>query len=189
MPRITSQKTRRVLLTTGVTLDPATVPEKLEIYDVTGVPLSIPRGGRRTISKGTASLAAAVDTGKLSTRAAGGAESGEWDIGAKAALLTYISVDKPCRVRLYVTPAQRDADAARSRFVDPMDLNGPGTVPDHGCLAEFLLLTQLSMTNIPADLLQVAAGAGDTKIYYRIGNFDLTPGGITVTLTLKDVEQ
>jgi hypothetical protein len=187
MPRVTDQKTRQFLLVTGELIDPAELPEKIEIYDVDGAALSIPRGGRRDIPITTESLAAAVDTGKLSTREAGGSESGFLDLGAHAGMLTHISVDKPCRVRLYITAAKRDADLARKRDVDPMDLGGLNAVPDHGCLSEFLLLTVLDLENVPADYLRTA-DLTNTLIYYRIGNYDLSAGAVTVTFTIKDME-
>jgi hypothetical protein len=138
------------------------------------------------VTKTTASLAAAADTGKLSTRKPGGGESGNWDMGV-GVLLTKIIVDKPCRVRLYTQPSKRDADVNRDRYTDPMDYGGLDAVPNHGCLAEFLLLTQLVLENIPADY--VVSGGGEPTIYYRIDNFDLTAGPVTVSLTIKDVEQ
>jgi hypothetical protein len=187
MPRVTDQKTRQFLLVTGTELDPEELPEKLEIYDVEGAPLSIPRGGRRTITQTTASLAAAVDTGKLVTRVDGGAEDGVIDLDAYAVMLSHISVDKPARVRLYTTAAKRDADAGRDRYTDPMNYGGADAVPDHGCLAEFILLTTLSLEVIPADYLRTADTTG-TLIYYRIANFDLSAGAVTVTLTAKDME-
>lgn len=187
MPRVTDQRTRQFLLVTGEELDPAELPEKLEIYDVDGAPLSIPRGGRRTLEITTASLDAAVDTGKLSTRAEGGEESGLLDLDAHAAMLTHIEVDKPSRIRLYTTAAKRDADIGRDRFTDPPNFGGTDANPDHGCMAEFLLLTVLSLESIPADYLRTA-GLTDTLIYYQIGNFDLSAGAVTVTFTIKDME-
>jgi hypothetical protein len=186
MPRITSQKTRQVLLVTGTSLDPNELPEKLEIYNSEGDPLSIPRGGRRIVPKVTSVLAAAVDTGKLITRAPGGGESGSIDFDSMGMLLTGISVSQACRVRLYDSAAHRDADVLRDRYTDPVDRGGLGATPNHGCLTEFLLLTTLSLVNVPADYLQVATG--DTQLYYRIDNFDLAAGAITVNFTVRDVE-
>lgn len=187
MPRVTDQRTRQFLLVTGEELDPSELPEKIEIYDVDGTSLSIPRGGRRTVSVTTASLAEAEDTGRLASRLGGGGESGLLNLDAKGAILQYIEVDKPCRVRLYVSAAKRDADVDRDRFTDPTDRDGISTTPDHGCLSEFLLLTVLSLENIPADYLRTAVT--DTLLYYRIENYDLSAGAVTVTLTIKDVEQ
>jgi hypothetical protein len=187
MARVTNQRTRQFLLVTGTELDPAELPEKLEIYDSEGVGLSVPRGGRRSVGMLTASLTAATDTGKLATRNKGGGESGIVDIGAKGALLQAITVDKPSRVRLYTTAAKRTADISRDRYTDPMDLGGPGAAPNHGCEADFLLLTTLSLDNIPVDYLRTADT--DTLVYYRVENYDLSAGAVTVTLTIKDVEQ
>jgi len=186
MPRVTSQKTRQALLVTGTALDPAMLPEKLEVYDEDGNALNIPRGARRDVVIATASLTAAVDTGKLSTRAPGGGESGVAEVGV-GTLLTHIMVNRPARVRLYVSAAKRDADISRTRFIDPVNRDGLGATPDHGCLSEFLLLSVLSMDSIPADYLFGDVGTG--FVYYRIDNFDLAAGSVVATLTVKDVEQ
>lgn len=132
---------------------------------------------RRTTAKTTASLAGATDTGSVATRLAGGSEVGTWVIGP-GTLLTKIATSKACRVRLYTSTTKRTADISRDRFTDPSG--------DHGCLAEFLLISTLSMDNIPADYL--ASGSGDSNIYYAIENYDITAGAVTVTLTVKDVE-
>lgn len=187
--RITNKRIRQFLLSAGDTIDPATVPDTIQLYNLDGTPFDIAavmaaNADRRTTVKTTASLAAAVDTNPV-TRAAGGAESGVWHIGP-GTMLTKISATRPCRVRLYTTSAKRDADVGRDRYTDPMNLNGFGSVPDHGCLSEFLLINTLTVDNIPSDYL--ASGAGDDAIYYRIGNYDLSAGTITVTLTVKDVE-
>lgn len=186
MTRVTSQRTRQFLLVTGEPLDPDNLPEKVQLYSDTGEPLSIPIGHRRTVSKTTAVLAPALDLGKIETRKPGGGESGVWDMGI-GVMLTKIVVNQPCRVRLYTSASNRDADVDRDRFTDPKDYGGPDLNPDHGCLSEFLLLTFFSLENIPADY--VVSAAGDSNIYYRIDNFDLSAGAVTVTLTIKDVEQ
>lgn len=146
--------------------------------DVGWVPAPAGGGGsRRTAAKTTGSLVAAADTGDVTTRLAGGGESGVWTLGV-GVLLTKIVVDRACRVRFYTTAAKRDADVSRTRFVDPTG--------DHGCLSEFLLISPLSLENIPADYL--FSGAGDTNIYYRIENYSLSAGSVTATVTVKDVE-
>lgn len=187
MPRVSSHKSKQVLLETGPVIDnPEDLPERLQIYDADGNPLNIPRGARRDISMTTAALTAAEDTGKLITREPGGGASGTVDMGAMGTILTHIITTRPCRFRLYTTPAKRTADIPRDRYTDPMDREGLGTTPDHGCLTEFLLLSMLDLDCIPADYLQ---SAGGTNLYYRIDNFDLVAGPVTVTLTVKDVEQ
>jgi len=186
MPRVTQQKTRQALLVTGATLDPAILPEKIEIYDDEGNALNIPKGARREVIITTASLDEAEDTGKLDTRAPGEGESGTAEVGV-GVMLTKLTVNRASRVRFYTSEAKRDADILRDRFTDPMDYPETNATIDHGCLAEFLLLTTLSLDNIPADYLVGEPGTGD--IYYRIDNFDLVAGAVTVTLTVKDVEQ
>ena len=186
MPRITSQKTRQMLLVTGDPLSPDELPEKLELFNDLGQPLALPRHSRHDEVKSTAALTAAVDTGNLVTRSAGGGESGTWDLG-HGVLLTHISVNRPCRVRLYPTAIQRNADVVRSRYTDPADRNGPSSTPNHGCLTEFLLLTTLALDNVPVDYLTTAPG--EDVFYYRIDNYDIAAGIVTVTLTVKDVEE
>lgn len=188
MPRVSSHQTKQVLLETGVAIDnPEDLPERLQIYDSDGNPLNIPRGARREVGVQTASLSAAVDTGKLNNRAPGGGESGTLDMLATGMLLTHISVSRACRFRLYTTAAKRTADISRDRYTDPMDRLGSGTIPDHGCLTEFLFLSMFDLDCIPADYLQ--SGIGSDNLYYRIDNFDLVAGAVAVTLTVKDVEQ
>lgn len=188
MPRVSSYKSKQVLLETGAVIDnPEDLPEHLQIYDSDGNPLNIPRGATREVGFATASLAAAADTGKLATREPGAGESGTLDMQATGMILTHISVNRPSRFRLYTTAAKRTADITRDRYTDPMDRLGPGTTPDHGCLTEFLFLSMFSLDCIPADYLQ--ATVGSDFLYYRVDNFDLVAGSVIVTLTVKDVEQ
>jgi len=171
---------------TGDPLDPDELPDRIQLFSTEGDPLSIPIGHRRDVSVTTDILGPAEDTGKLETREPGEGESGIWNVGA-GVLLTKIQVSRAARVRLYTSAGKRDADVDRDRFTDPMDYPEPNLTPDHGCLAEFLFLSFLSMENIPSDYLFSAAA--DTNIYYRIDNYDLTAGPVTVTMTIKDVEQ
>jgi hypothetical protein len=55
LPRITSQKNRQMILTTGTPLNPAELPEKLELYNEQGDPLYIglQESGRRLITPPT----------------------------------------------------------------------------------------------------------------------------------------
>ena len=184
--RVTQQKTRQALLTVGVDLDPNELPEKLQLFNDLGEPLSIPIGHRRIVTFTTASLLAAEDTGDPETREPGGGESGSIELAA-GVLLTHITVDKPARVRFYASAAYRDADELRLRTQDPKDYPERDAAIDHGCLSEFLLISVLDLENIPADYL--ASADGLSLIYYRVDNFDLTDGTVTVDLTIKDVEQ
>jgi len=187
MPRVTDQRTRQFLLVTGEEVDPSELPEKIEIYDIDGAALSIPRGGRRTLTIVTEVLDEAIDTGRISSRLPGGQESGVLNLDAHAVMFTHIVVDKPCRLRLYTVAAKRDADIDRDRETDPMDRDGLNTVPDHGCISEFICITTMELENIPADYLRTA-DLTNTLIYYQIDNYDLTSGAVTVQLTVKDME-
>jgi hypothetical protein len=186
MARVTQQRTRQALLVVGEPLDPYLLPEKFQLYNELGEALSIPIGHRREVTKTTEVLEEALDTGKLTNRGPGGSEAGSWNMGI-GVILTKISVSKPSRVRFYTSSDKRDADFDRDRYTDPMDYGGMNMVPDHGCLSEFLFLSFTSLENIPADYL--VSGGGEPTIYYTIENYDLTEGAITVTLTIKDVEQ
>jgi len=170
----------------GEPSDPNLLPEKLELFDEFGEALSIPYGHRREISFTTATLDAALPTALSRTRKPGEGESGEIEINA-GVILTHITVSQPARVRFYTSAAHRDADILRSRYTDPMDYPVQDANPNHGCLSEFLLISLLEMDNIPADYLHSNDGGKD--IYWRVDNFDLEAGAITVDLVIKDVEQ
>lgn len=186
MPRVTQQKTRQALLVVGDPSDSNLLPEKLELFDEFGNALSIPFGHRRDLSFATAVLDAAADTRLVRTRKPGEGESGDIEINA-GVMLTHIAVSQSARVRFYTSADKRDADVLRNRYTDPMDYPVKGMNTDHGCLSEFLLITTLEMDNIPADYLHSEDGGKD--IYWRVDNFDLEDGAITVDITIKDVEQ
>lgn len=186
MTRVTQQRTRQALLVTGEPLDILELPERIQLFNELGQPLSIPIGLRREVELTTEELSAADDTGKLATREAGGRESGAWAMGI-GVMMSAIAVSRPCRVRFYVDEASRDFDADRDRFTDPMDYPEVGLTPDHGCLSEFLFLSFLFMKSIPADYL--VSGGGEPQIYYNIENYDLDDGPVIVNLTIKDIEQ
>lgn len=185
MPRVTQQAIRQYLLVVGELLDPDELPEKIELFDVDGNPLSIPLGARRDVEIITASLDAA-EGAEPDDRVATDGQSGTVVLGP-GVMLTHISTSHAARIRLYSSAAKRTADVDRDRETDPMDYPEETPTQDHGCLSEFLLISTLSMTNIPPDYL--VSDAGDSDIYYRIDNFDLSAAAITVTLTIKDVEQ
>ena len=90
---------------------------------------------------------------------------------AKGYRLIHMAVTRLCRVRLYVTTAQRDADLARSVTVDPAD--------DAGCILDYV--TTLGHTDV--DLSPVVDGfCGSANVPLSVVNLG-TEGTVGVTFT------
>lgn len=95
--------------------------------------------------------------------------------------LSKIVTDRPARVRLYATAAQRDADLTRDPADDPVD--------DHGLMFEFISTTSF----LSAVLSPMVDGyslettpSGD--IPYTITNMSGAASPVTVTLTWQRTE-
>lgn len=118
---------------------------------------------RATVTKATATIAVGV------------VESGVVAM-AKSYRVTKIVTDRPARVRLYATIAQRDADASRAI----------GTAPsgDHGLLMEVITGNgALTMIMTPqADGTNFEA-TPDANIPYCITNLDASTSSVSVTFT------
>lgn len=85
--------------------------------------------------------------------------------------LLQITTSHPCRVRLYTSTAQRDADLTRPMGTDPTG--------NHGLLFEFISSTEL----LSADLSPLVDGFADTSaIAYSITNLSGATQTINVTL-------
>jgi hypothetical protein len=112
LPRITSQKLRKMILTVGDPLDPGELPEKLTLFNEEGEPLMIGlQGVRATFDHPTAPLAAgATESGTVSAFPG-------WRV-------IRLATNRPARVRLYPTIAQRDADLSRGVGVRPKGNSG-----------------------------------------------------------------
>lgn len=94
----------------------------------------------------------------------------------KAFRLDKLVVNRPCRLRLYASSAQRTADGDRPRDEDP--------VGDHGCIAEMIMTADvLSLLLIPAPHGYVEASI----TYFSVVN-DGATGDITFTLTEQVLE-
>jgi hypothetical protein len=107
--------------------------------------------------------------------AAGASENGVVAI-AKATEVLRVATNRPARVRLYVTAAKRDADAARPVGTDPTG--------DHGLCLEVVTVTgELELDLNPAALVWDGDAVPDANIAYRIENRDAGAGVVTVTLT------
>lgn len=112
MVRITSDKLRQMILTTGEPLHPGEHPEKLALFNEEGEPLMIGlQGVRASFDHTTSALAAgATETGTVSAFPG-------WRV-------IRLVTNRPARVRLYPTIAQRDADLARGVGVKPHGNSG-----------------------------------------------------------------
>ena len=118
-----------------------------------------------------------INTASLNS---GANEAGTVTIGNQYRLLG-VQSNRPCRIRIYASTAQRDADVLRAIGVDP----NQGS--DHGLVFEYitavgLLSASLSPTVDFADINR------DQSIPYNITNLDSVTGVCTVTLTLTVTE-
>lgn len=125
--------------------------------------------------------------------AAGAGESGLTNLGSAYRAMR-VEADRPCRVRLYTTPAQRTADAARLRTVDPQDFPAPGATPNHGLVLEVVLAAANLVGGVYVqDLAPNVVGSSNEAvpadaIAYRVENDDAVARVITVTLTVQPLE-
>lgn len=128
-----------------------------------GDPGTIPRG---VVTKITSALATLAN------------EKGVVALGKTVVILKVVA-DKICRVRLYATTAQRDADESRAANIPPT----AGT--QHGVLLDLLLDTSDKLTWIlsPPAYVDDAKSSPDGNIAYTIGNVDTTTQAITVNFT------
>src|SRR3954471_7710225 len=107
MPRITSQKTRPMLLVVGEPLTPGELPEKLALFNEEGEPLYI---GLQGIRAAFDHITSVLNPGIIES-------------GSVAAFpgwrVIQMKTNRPARVRLYPTIAQRDADLNRGVGIKP----------------------------------------------------------------------
>lgn len=168
MTRITSQKTRQMLLTSGEPLNANELPEKLQLFNEEGEPLVIgTQGVRSEFDHTTAPLAAgATETGVVNAFPG-------WRV-------IRLKTNRPARVRLYPTIAQRDADLDR----------GVGRKPagNSGRLLEVVTYAgELEWDMNPtADL--ASADALDTNFFVSVQNLDLVTGAVVTTYTYVRTE-
>jgi len=95
--------------------------------------------------------------------------------------LLKISANKACRVRLYATAAQRDADLARQPGVDPTG--------NHGLMFEYVATagTLVSMMSPVVDGMNFEAPVTD-QIPWSVTNLSAATSAIAVTLTYLRTE-
>lgn len=161
MPRVTNQKTRQALLVTGDPLDASELPEKIELFNEDGEPLMI--GGSYTRD---------VKVHTTASLLSGGSESAVLTMFPGWRLFRMVT-NRPARVRVYPSAAQRDADLARSVGTKPSG--------NHGRLLEVVTIPGvLDLTMTPAvDFSSVALETGD--FYISVSNRDSVTASVVVT--------
>lgn len=123
-----------------------------------------PKRGRSLVSVTTATVASGIEW------------TGTIPIGASYRIIA-ISTDKPCRVRIYATEAQRALDTARQIGIDPTG--------DHGLVFEYVSVTGV----LGAALSPVVQGSNlettpSVNSAISIQNRSGTSGTVQVTFTL-----
>jgi hypothetical protein len=168
MPRVTSQKTRQMLLTTGDPLNPNELPEKLQLYNEEGEPLMIGLQGVRAEFDHTISVIA----------------SGTTEAGAVVAFpgwrVIRLETNRPARVRLYPTIEQRDADLDRGIGVKPQ--------PNSGRLLEVVTYAGALIWDMNPTVDLASADKADPTFFVSITNLDSVAGAVVTTYTYVRTE-
>lgn len=161
MPRVTSQKTRQAVLVSGEPLDPNDLPEKLQLFNELGEPIMLGGGfARRQQTESTDVL-----------------EQGEIEVQT----LTFypsirafkIETNRPARVRVYTTAAQRNADLNRGVGVKPFG--------NHGRLLEVVTTDGLLELTLTPAVDMTSVDAFDEDFYASVTNLDGDSGAVDVT--------
>lgn len=161
MARVTQQRTRQMLLTTGDPQDPYLVPEKLQLFNELGEPLMIGSSTFRDVK---------IHTTSVLTMGQRASNTLEVYPGWRA---YRIITNRPARVRLYATAAQRDADVDRAIGVKPTG--------NHGRLLEVVTepgLLDLILSPV-VDFTSYEPGSSD--FYASITNLDTVTGAVVTT--------
>ena len=161
MARVTQQRIRQMLLTTGDPLDPNELPERLQLFNELGEPLMLGSSGVRTTKEHT--------TGFLTP---GTIETDVLEI-APSWRMFRIATNRPARVRVYPTAIYRDNDLNRALGTKPRG--------DHGRLFELVT----SPNNLEYALTPLVDMVSDEpyseNFYISVTNLDITAGGIETT--------
>lgn len=138
------------LKTQGASADP--------IWDNAGTALSV-----GTVTKTTASLADGVS------------EESTISLG-KYSIISRLTADRACRVRLYSTSAFRAADLSRNIGVEPTG--------EHGVMLECVVIgSNLTLDLAPSPIVFNADGTPTADIYYSILNMSGSTSTVQVTFT------
>lgn len=167
MPRVTSRRTRQVVMIVGDPIDPAQLPEEMQFFNEDGEPLILgayPREVREYTADSVAD--GATDLGVFNVYKGWRALSAETDI--------------PARVRIYPTVEQRLADLDRRIGQSPLG--------DHGLLFE-LVTTEEDLSYTLSPKPDFATNDISSNDYYMaVTNLSGDPGAVTVTFTLVRTE-
>lgn len=168
MPRITSQKTRQMLLVSGDPLNPDELPEKVQLFNDQGEPLMIGlQGVRSTVSHTTFSLL-----------------TGQTEVGGFVVFPGWrciqLKTSRPARVRLYPTAAKRDADLSRGIGIKPK--------PDAGRILEVVTFAGALDWDMNPTVDIAARDKLDPTFYLSVTNLDSVTGTVVTTYTYVRTE-
>lgn len=161
MTRISSQKVRQAVLVTGDPVNPSMLPEKLQLFNELGEPLMLGGGFARHEQEET-------------TAVLGGGQSEVGDLELYPSVRLYkIATNRPARVRMYPTPAMRDADLVR-----PIGQKPSG---NHGRLLEVVTGVNLLELILSPAVDITSIDAFDSLFYVSVQNLGDTAGAVAVT--------
>lgn len=161
MARVSSQKTRQMILVTGDPVDPNMLPEKLQLFNELGEPLMLGGGFARRDQEETSGL---LDQGETET------DTVEFYPSVR---LYRITTNRPARVRLYPTAEMRDADLARSiGIVPPANSGRLLEVVTAVGLLDLVLSPAVDITSVDAF---------NSEFFVSVTNLDSVSGGVAVT--------
>jgi len=166
--RITSQKLRQMILTTGDPLHPGELPEKLALFNNEGEPLYIGlQGVRASFDHITSALAAgATEQGTVSAFPG-------WRV-------IRLSTNRPARIRLYPTIAKRDADLGRGIGVAPK--------PNSGRLLEVVTFPGGLSLDMNPTVDLASMDKADPTFFSSVTNLDSVTGPVVTTYTYVRTE-
>lgn len=168
MPRISSQKTRQMLLVSGDPLSPAELPEKVQLFNEEGEPLMIGLQGVRASFDHTT---LAINPGTI--QADGFVAFPGWRV-------IRLVTNRPARVRLYPTAVQRDADLARGIGIKPK--------PDAGRILEVVTYAGALDWDTNPTVDVAARDKLDPTFYVSVTNLDSVTGPVVTTYTYVRTE-
>lgn len=168
MPRVTSQKTRQMLLSTGDPLNPYELPEKLQLFNAEGQPLMI----------GTQGVRASFDH-ETSSLGPGNTEAGTVS-GFPGWRVIRLETDRPARIRLYPTSSQRNADLNRSVGIKPR--------PEMARLLEVVTYTGALDWYMNPTVDLASEDSDDPTFFSSVTNLDLVTESVITTYTYVRTE-
>lgn len=161
MARVSSQKVRQAVLVGGDPLNPNELPEKLQLFNELGEPIVLGGGGSRREYV-------------LSTEELGVSESESAELPLFPSVRMFrIETNRPARVRIYPTEAQRNADMPRGIGVKPFG--------NHGRLLEVVTDVGLLDLTLSPVVDMTSVDETDERFYIHVTNLDDAVGEVDVT--------